>query len=70
MNLNYSQELDESQRAAFEAAMQRDYPPGRDGYPAFAIHPPAPRERYSVLVYIEPIASAPEKYGYDIASRP
>ncbi|NHQ91132.1 histidine kinase [Janthinobacterium lividum] len=70
MNLNYSQELDESQRAAFEAAMQRGYPPGRDGYPAFAIHPPAPRERYSVLVYIEPIASAPEKYGYDIASRP
>ncbi|PHV26386.1 histidine kinase [Janthinobacterium sp. BJB426] len=70
MNLNYSQELDETQRAAFEAAMQRDYPPGRDGYPAFAIHPPAPRAEYSVLVYIEPIASAPEKYGYDIAARP
>ncbi|WP_257620480.1 CHASE domain-containing protein [Janthinobacterium sp. NKUCC08_JDC] len=70
MNLNYSQELDETQRAAVEAAMQRDYPPGRDGYPAFAIHPPAPRAHYSVLVYIEPIASAPEKYGYDIASRP
>ena len=70
MNLNYSQELDETQRAAFEATMQRDYPPGRDGYPAFAIHPPAPRAHYSVLVYIEPIASAPEKYGYDIASRP
>ncbi|ATD63687.1 histidine kinase [Janthinobacterium svalbardensis] len=70
MNLNYSQELDESQRAAFEAAMQRDYPRGRDGYPAFAIHPPGPRPRYSVLVYIEPIASAPEKYGYDIAARP
>lgn len=70
MNLNYSQELDETQRTAFEAAMQRDYPPGRDGYPAFAIHPPAPRAHYSVLVYIEPIASAPEKYGYDIASRP
>ncbi|SFX64958.1 Histidine kinase-, DNA gyrase B-, and HSP90-like ATPase [Janthinobacterium lividum] len=70
MNLNYSQELDETQRAALEAAMQRDYPPGRDGYPAFAIHPPAPRAHYSVLVYIEPIASAPEKYGYDIASRP
>ncbi|MGK5006069.1 CHASE domain-containing protein [Janthinobacterium sp. LB2P70] len=70
MNLNYSQELDETQRAAFEAAMQRDYPPGRDGYPAFAVHPPAPRAHYSVLMYIEPIASAPEKYGYDIASRP
>ncbi|UQV48311.1 CHASE domain-containing protein [Janthinobacterium lividum] len=70
MNLNYSQELDDAQRSAFEAAMQRDYPPGRDGYPAFAIHPPAPRAHYSVLVYIEPIASAPEKYGYDIASRP
>ncbi|WP_338680998.1 CHASE domain-containing protein [Janthinobacterium sp. TB1-E2] len=70
MNLNYSQELDETQRAAVEAAMQRDYPPGRDGYPAFAIHPPTPRAHYSVLVYIEPIASAPEKYGYDIASRP
>ncbi|WP_230515591.1 MULTISPECIES: CHASE domain-containing protein [unclassified Janthinobacterium] len=70
MNLNYSQELGETQRAAFEAAMQRDYPPGRDGYPAFAIHPPAPRAHYSVLMYIEPIASAPEKYGYDIASRP
>ncbi|MBW3511043.1 CHASE domain-containing protein [Janthinobacterium sp. NKUCC06_STL] len=70
MNLNYSQELDETQRAAFEAAMQHDYPPGRDGYPAFAIHPPAPRAHYSVLVYVEPIASAPDKYGYDIASRP
>ena len=70
MNLNYSQELDESQRAAFEAAMRRDYPPGRDGYPAFAIHPPGPRPHYSVLVYVEPIASAAEKYGYDIAARP
>lgn len=70
MNLNYSQELDDAQRSAFEAAMQRDYPPGRDGYPAFAIHPPAPRAQYSVLVYIEPIASAPEKYGHDIAGRP
>ncbi|WP_251373535.1 CHASE domain-containing protein [Janthinobacterium sp. JC611] len=70
MNLNYSEELDENQRAAVEAAIRRDYPPGRDGYPAFAIHPPAPRAHYSVLMYIEPIASAPEKYGYDIASRP
>ncbi|MCC7698624.1 CHASE domain-containing protein [Janthinobacterium sp. EB271-G4-7A] len=70
MNLNYSQELDETQRAAYEATMRRDYPPGRDGYPAFAIHPPGPRAQYSVLVYIEPIASAPEKYGHDIASRP
>ncbi|AQR71810.1 histidine kinase [Janthinobacterium sp. LM6] len=70
MNLNYSRELDETQRAAYEAAMRRDYPPGSDGYPAFAIHPPGPRAQYSVLVYIEPIASAPEKYGYDIASRP
>ncbi len=70
MNLNYSQELDDAQRSAFEAAMQRDYPPGRDGYPAFAIHPPAPRAQYSVLVYLEPIASAPEKYGHDIAERP
>ena len=70
MNLNYSRELDESQRPAFEAAMQHDHPPGRDGYPAFAIHPPGPRPHYSVMVYLEPIASAPEKYGYDIASRP
>ncbi|SIQ55528.1 Signal transduction histidine kinase [Janthinobacterium sp. TND4EL3] len=70
MNLNYSQELDEAQRPAFEAAMRRDYPPGRDGYPAFAIHPSPPREHYSVLVYIEPIASAADKYGHDIAARP
>ena len=70
MNLNYSRELDDAQRAPLEAAMQRDYPPGRDGYPAFAIHPPTPRDQYSVLVYIEPIASSPEKYGYDIAARP
>ncbi|MCX7292598.1 CHASE domain-containing protein [Janthinobacterium sp.] len=70
MNLNYSQELDGTQRTAFETAMQRDYPPGQDGYPPFAIDPPAPRSRYSVLMYIEPIASAPEKLGYDIASRP
>lgn len=70
MNLNYSQELDEAQRPAFEAAMRRDYPPGRDGYPAFAIHPSPPRDHYSVLVYIEPIASAADKYGHDIAARP
>ncbi len=70
MNLNYSRDLDEAQRPAFEASMQRDYPPGRDGYPAFAIHPTPPRAHYSVLVYIEPIASAADKYGYDIASRP
>lgn len=51
MNLNYSQELDETQRAAYEATMRRDYPPGRDGYPAFAIHPPGPRAQYSVLIH-------------------
>lgn len=70
MNLNYCKALDEARRAAFEAAMQRDYPAGRDGYPAFAIDPPGPRDWYSVLVYIEPIDSAPEKYGHDIAVRP
>ncbi|MGK5077830.1 sensor histidine kinase [Janthinobacterium sp. HLX7-2] len=70
MNLNYAQQLSEAQRPAFEAAMQRDYPPGRDGYPAFAIHPPEPRAQYCVLVYLEPIASAAEKYGHDIAARP
>lgn len=70
MNLNYCKALDEARRAAFEAAMQRDYPAGRDGYPAFAIDPPEPRDWYSVLVYIEPIDSAPEKYGHDIAVRP
>ena len=70
MNINYAHELSEAQRPAFEAAMRRDYPPGRDGYPAFAIHPSPPREHYSVLVYIEPIASAADKYGHDIAARP
>lgn len=70
MNLNYCKSLDDARRAAFEAAMQRDYPAGRDGYPAFAIDPPGPRDWYSVLVYIEPISSAPEKYGHDIAVRP
>ena len=70
MNLNYCKALDDARRAAFEAAMQHDYPAGRDGYPAFAIDPPGPRDWYSVLVYIEPISSAPEKYGHDIAVRP
>lgn len=70
MNLNYCKAFDDARRAAFEAAMQRDYPAGRDGYPAFAIDPPEPRDWYSVLVYIEPIDSAPEKYGHDIAVRP
>lgn len=70
MNLNYCKALDDARRAAFEAAMRRDYPVGRDGYPAFAIDPPGPRDWYSVLVYIEPIDSAPEKYGHDIAVRP
>ncbi len=70
MNLNYCKALDEAQRPAFEADMRRDYPAGRDGYPAFAIDPPGPRDHYCVLLYIEPIASAPEKYGHDIAARP
>ena len=70
MNLNYAEELSEARRPAFEAAMRRDYPPGSDGYPAFAIHPPGVRDSYSVLVYLEPLASAEDKYGYDIAARP
>jgi signal transduction histidine kinase/CHASE1-domain containing sensor protein len=70
MNINYAHELSEAQRPAFEVAMRRDYPPGRDGYPAFAIEPPGPASHYSVLVYLEPIASAVDKYGHDIASRP
>ena len=70
MNLNYAQEVSAAQRPAFEAAMRRAYRPGRDGYPAFAIHPPEPRAHYTVLVYLEPIASAADKYGHDIAARP
>lgn len=70
MNLNYTREINAAQRPGFEAAMRRDYPAGRDGYPAFAIDPPGSRAHYSVIVYIEPISSAPEKYGYDIAVRP
>lgn len=70
MNLNYAQAVSEAQRPAFEAAMQQRYPAGSDGYPAFAIDPPGLRQQYAVLVYIEPIASAPEKYGHDIAVRP
>lgn len=70
MNLNYAQAVSETQRPAFEAAMQQRYRAGNDGYPAFAIDPSGLRQEYAVLVYIEPIASAPEKYGHDIASRP
>lgn len=70
MNLNYAQELSAAQRPAFEAAMQGAYRPGRDGYPAFAIVPPEPRAHYTVLVYLEPIASAADKYGHDIGARP
>ena len=70
LNINYSHFLTEEQRPAFEAALARDYPPGRDGYPRFAITPEGRRDSYSVLLYIEPIASAPEKFGVDIAIRP
>ncbi|KAB8036375.1 sensor histidine kinase [Janthinobacterium aquaticum] len=73
MNLNYAQAVSETQRPAFEAAMRQRYPAGSDGYPAFAIDPPlspGARSEYAVLVYIEPIASAPEKFGHDIAIRP
>lgn len=69
-NINYSHYLSEAQRPAFEAAMRREYPAGRDGYPAFAMQPPGRRDNYSVLLFIEPIASAPEKFGFDIAARP
>ena len=70
MNLNFAQAVSEAQRPALDAAMQQHYPAGSDGYPAFAIDPPGIRPQYAVLVYIEPIASAPEKYGHDIAIRP
>lgn len=70
MNLNYARHIVHAQRPAFEAAMQQAYPAGSGGYPAFAIDPAPERPQYEVLVHIEPIASAPEKYGHDIAIRP
>ncbi|MDC8756427.1 CHASE domain-containing protein [Janthinobacterium fluminis] len=68
--LTYAQSLTDAQRDAFEAAVRRDASVQPGGYPDFAIKPPGRRPWYSVLNYMEPMATLKEKFGVDIAATP
>ncbi|MFA9218408.1 MAG: EAL domain-containing protein [Sphingomonadaceae bacterium] len=67
----YHRVVSAAERAAFEAALQRDFPrytvhDMRDGKPV-----PAPeRPRYVVVDYLEPLASNEAAFGLDVAALP
>ncbi|MEC5160575.1 CHASE domain-containing protein [Janthinobacterium sp. CG_S6] len=68
--LTYAQSLDDAQRDAFEKEVRADTSLQPGGYPDFAIRPAGRRSWYSVLTYMEPMATLKEKFGVDIAATP
>lgn len=70
--VNFARYVRDAERPALEAAMRRKDAAGagRSGYPPFAIQPPAHREHYLILDYIDPLPGAESKIGFDIATNP
>ncbi|MBA5605282.1 CHASE domain-containing protein [Duganella sp. FT3S] len=68
-NINFAQYVTDGQRDHFERAVRASARAG-DGYPAFAIDPPARRADYAIITLIEPVDQFGEKLGADIAARP
>ncbi|MES2741252.1 MAG: CHASE domain-containing protein [Pseudomonadota bacterium] len=68
--VTYAQAIGEAERAAFVAAVRADTSLTPGGYPDFKIVPPGRRPRYTVLTYLEPMASLKDKFGVDISANP
>ncbi|HAV38094.1 MAG TPA: hypothetical protein DCX52_17385, partial [Massilia sp.] len=66
--VSYSQEVPDSAREAFVAAVRADRSLDPLGYPGFDISPPGRRPSYNVLTYIEPPEKLAEKFGVDITA--
>jgi PAS domain S-box-containing protein len=66
--VSYSQEVPDSAREDFVAAVRADRSLDPLGYPGFDISPPGRRPSYNVLTYIEPPEKLAEKFGVDITA--
>jgi diguanylate cyclase (GGDEF)-like protein/PAS domain S-box-containing protein len=66
----FTQRVAPGQAGAFEAAIRREFATGDLGYPAPAIHPPAPAGEAFVVKYHDPIDKNRANSWYDQASEP
>lgn len=66
-NINFARHVTDDQRDRFERRMRAS---ASDGYPAFAMVPPARRPDYAIITLIEPVDQYGDKLGVDIAARP
>jgi signal transduction histidine kinase len=69
-SVNFMRQFSDAERPAYQAQARRDDRGGDDGYPPLQIQPPQRRAHYSLITYIEPASSAPQRYGYDIGLAP
>jgi signal transduction histidine kinase len=68
-NINFTLQVSDANRDAFERGAARSGDGLHGGYPDFAITPPGRRPEYAVLTMIEPIAPFRDRIGVDIAAR-
>ncbi|WP_229489740.1 CHASE domain-containing protein [Pseudoduganella namucuonensis] len=68
--LNYVVPVADADRDAFVAGVRNDRSLHPGGYPNFDIKPPGRREKYNVMLYIEPMEMVMERFGVDIGANP
>ncbi len=68
--VNFAELVTREERDAFLERVRSDASVDPDGYPDFAIHPPADKDPQVVINYLEPLAGNESAIGFDISSDP
>ena len=68
--ISFAEFVRDEDRAAFEARMNSQLEPEKDGFAHFAIDPPGRRPEYSVITVFEPIKPETKALGFDLLSNP
>lgn len=70
LSVQYSVQLDDASRDAFEVAVREDRSLRSSGYPDYRIHPPGRRPLYMAVSYCEPLAGNEVAMGLDTYALP
>ena len=66
--VNFARWVPGTERERFVSSVRADRSVDPQGYPGFDIEPRGPRENYTVLQYLEPMAPLRERHGLDIGA--
>ncbi|MFL6660312.1 MAG: CHASE domain-containing protein [Massilia sp.] len=69
-SVSFAAQVSDADRESFLAALRNDHSIEQAGYPGATIEPPARRASYTVLTYVEPMATLRDKLGEDISADP